>query len=161
MSNQQKNARQGSAQQSRPVVGPAAAAAVTSPSGSLSARPASASKLAGARPTILAPVAAVARPPAQAKAPLVAELGLKDAIELVMQTPKPDRLRSSCVLLIDATSRAATFLRHRDVNYLSAMDKDAMSAERVRRALIGAIRYQKPIAIGKNRHFIFDFLIIL
>jgi hypothetical protein len=131
--------RQGSAQH----IGPAASAATASTS-SVTSRPASASKLAGAKPTIIAPVSVVPD-----RAVPIAELGLKEAIELVMRTPRPEQLQSSCVLLIDPTSRATTFLRHRDVNYLSAMNKEAMTPERIRLALIGAIRYRKPISIGK------------
>jgi hypothetical protein len=139
----------GSASHRQPAT-EAAAAIPFNRSGTITARPASASKLTGAKPTIIAPVTAQ---PVVAGA--IPELGLKEAIELVLKTPKPAELANKCVLLIDPTSRATTFLRHRDVNYMSAMDKDAMTAERIRLAIIGAILYKKPISIGTFFFFIY------
>lgn len=43
-------------------------------------------------------------------------------------------------LLIDLHGSAVTFLRHRDINYLSTLNSREMDHEAVRKALIGAIR---------------------
>ena len=48
-------------------------------------------------------------------------------------------------LLVDASNRVSTFLRYRDTNYLNVCSPRDMSAEAMRMALLGAIRYGKPL----------------
>ena len=43
--------------------------------------------------------------------------------------------------MIDNTERVSVFLRHRDCNYLDALDKEQMTPERIRLALLGGVRY--------------------
>ena len=44
-------------------------------------------------------------------------------------------------LVIDNTERVSVFLRHRDCNYVDALDKEQMTSERIRLALLGGVRY--------------------
>ena len=75
---------------------------------------------------------------------------LKTVITAVTASPKPNEpLHTRCALVIDEMARAATFFRHRDVNYLNAFEKEAMSTECIRLGILGAIRYGKSIVIGK------------
>nr|XP_033788999.1 putative IQ motif and ankyrin repeat domain-containing protein LOC642574 homolog [Geotrypetes seraphini] len=48
-------------------------------------------------------------------------------------------------LIIDPSGQAATFLRYRDTNYLNTLNPADMQAETVRKALLGALRYGKPL----------------
>ena len=48
---------------------------------------------------------------------------------------------------MDVTDRCATFLKYRDTNYINAVDPTQMKPEVVRMALLGALRYGKPIVI--------------
>lgn len=50
-------------------------------------------------------------------------------------------------LLIDLSKQAATFFRYRDVNYVSAASPKDTEAEALRLALLGAIRYGKPLVV--------------
>jgi len=50
-------------------------------------------------------------------------------------------------LLIDEQERASTFLRYRNVNYLSLMNAKDMEPERIRLAILGGIRFGKPAVI--------------
>lgn len=50
-------------------------------------------------------------------------------------------------LLIDEETRAATFLRYRNVNYLALMNSRDMEPERIRLAILGGIRFGKPAVI--------------
>ena len=50
-----------------------------------------------------------------------------------------------CPLLMDVTDRSATFLKYRDTNYINALDPVQMQPATVRIALLGALRYGKPI----------------
>ena len=43
-------------------------------------------------------------------------------------------------MLIDPTGQASTFLRYRDTNYLCALNPQDMQEEKIRLALLGAIR---------------------
>eukprot|EP00892_Ulva_mutabilis_P006196 jgi/Ulvmu1/3949/UM018_0172.1 len=49
--------------------------------------------------------------------------------------------------VIDTSSRAPLFFRYMDSNYLSALSPRDMEPQRVRRALLGALRYGKPLVI--------------
>ncbi|XP_037347257.1 IQ motif and ankyrin repeat domain-containing protein 1-like [Talpa occidentalis] len=48
-------------------------------------------------------------------------------------------------LVIDPSGQAAAFLRYRDTNYVDTMDPDHLRPERIRLALLGALRYGKPL----------------
>ncbi|KAF6099566.1 IQ motif and ankyrin repeat containing 1 [Phyllostomus discolor] len=48
-------------------------------------------------------------------------------------------------LVIDPSGQAATFLRYQDTNYLDTLNPDHLQPERVRLALLGALRYGKPL----------------
>ena len=46
---------------------------------------------------------------------------------------------------MDVTDRSSTFLKYCDTNYINALDPTQMNADTVRMALLGALRYGKPI----------------
>ena len=50
-------------------------------------------------------------------------------------------------LLIDESDQAQTFLRYRDTNYINALDVQSMQPNRLRLALIGAVRYGKAFVL--------------
>ncbi|XP_016040610.2 IQ motif and ankyrin repeat domain-containing protein 1 isoform X3 [Erinaceus europaeus] len=58
-----------------------------------------------------------------------------------------DRIRSDgrWPLVIDPSGQAATFLRYQDTNYLDTLNPDHLQPERIRLALLGALRYGKPL----------------
>ncbi|XP_053786087.1 IQ motif and ankyrin repeat domain-containing protein 1 isoform X2 [Desmodus rotundus] len=58
-----------------------------------------------------------------------------------------DRIRADgrWPLIIDPSGQAATFLRYQDTNYLDTVNPDHLQPERVRLALLGALRYGKPL----------------
>ena len=43
-------------------------------------------------------------------------------------------------LVIDTSGQAATFLRYQDTNYVDAVNPDHLRPERIRLALLGALR---------------------
>ncbi|ESO94491.1 hypothetical protein LOTGIDRAFT_215456 [Lottia gigantea] len=50
-------------------------------------------------------------------------------------------------LIIDTSGQASTFLRYRDTNVINALRQQDMEPNRIRLALLGAIRYGKPLVI--------------
>lgn len=50
-------------------------------------------------------------------------------------------------MLIDPTGQATTFLRYRDTNYICALNPQQMQPEVVRLALLGSIRFGKPMVV--------------
>lgn len=50
-------------------------------------------------------------------------------------------------LVIDEAGISATFLRHRDCNFLEALDKGSMEAEKIRLAMLGSLRFGKPVVL--------------
>ncbi|XP_023364129.1 putative IQ motif and ankyrin repeat domain-containing protein LOC642574 homolog [Otolemur garnettii] len=48
-------------------------------------------------------------------------------------------------LVIDPSGQAATFLRYQDTNYVDTVNPEHLRPERVRLALLGALRYGKPL----------------
>lgn len=50
-------------------------------------------------------------------------------------------------LVIDPTEKIATFMKYRDANCLTAVSPDDCIPEKIRLALIGGIRYGKPVVI--------------
>ncbi|XP_048338628.1 IQ motif and ankyrin repeat domain-containing protein 1 [Sphaerodactylus townsendi] len=59
-------------------------------------------------------------------------------------------------LVIDPSGQAAIFLRYRDTNYLNAVNPSDMSVDTVRLALLGAIRYGKPLVFDMMEVNMFD-----
>ncbi|KYO28577.1 putative IQ motif and ankyrin repeat domain-containing LOC642574-like protein [Alligator mississippiensis] len=59
-------------------------------------------------------------------------------------------------LIIDPSGQAATFLRYRDTNYLNTLNPNHMNPETVRLALLGAIRYGKPVVFDMMEVNMFD-----
>lgn len=49
--------------------------------------------------------------------------------------------------IIDPSNQAATYLRYQDTNYLNALAPKDMAPEVIRRALIGSIRFGKPMVL--------------
>lgn len=75
------------------------------------------------------------------------ELNLKEMIGIIFDSPDiPDK----CFSIIDETTRVSAFLRHRDTNYLDCLEKQSMEPERLRIAVISAIRYGKVLIFGKK-----------
>ncbi|KAL5017303.1 hypothetical protein ScPMuIL_006892 [Solemya velum] len=59
-------------------------------------------------------------------------------------------------LLIDENGQATTFLRYRDTNILTAMTATDMIPETMRKALLGALRYGKPLVLDLMESDMFD-----
>ncbi|GAB1299477.1 IQ motif and ankyrin repeat domain-containing protein 1 [Apodemus speciosus] len=58
-----------------------------------------------------------------------------------------DRIRADgrWPLVIDPSGQAATFLRYQDTNYVDTVNPEHLRPERIRLALLGALRYGKPL----------------
>jgi len=69
------------------------------------------------------------------------------ALDDALMKDRTGRIKKSrkCPLLMDVTDRSATFLKYRDTNYINALDPVQMQPATVRIALLGALRYGKPI----------------
>ncbi|XP_038057006.1 IQ motif and ankyrin repeat domain-containing protein 1-like isoform X2 [Patiria miniata] len=50
-------------------------------------------------------------------------------------------------LIIDPSGRASTFLRYQDINLINALNPNHMQPEVIRMAVLGAIRYGKPLVL--------------
>uniref|UniRef100_A0A8C5LED1 IQ motif and ankyrin repeat containing 1 n=1 Tax=Jaculus jaculus TaxID=51337 RepID=A0A8C5LED1_JACJA len=79
-----------------------------------------------------------------------AEPGLKCQVtELhdVLMKDVGDRIRADgrWPLVIDPSGQAAIFLRYQDTNYVDTMNPEHLRPERIRLALLGALRYGKPL----------------
>ncbi|MGH0158210.1 UNVERIFIED_CONTAM: hypothetical protein FKN15_062905 [Acipenser sinensis] len=59
-------------------------------------------------------------------------------------------------LLIDPSGQASTFLRYRDTNYTDALNPEHMKPEVLRLALLGAIRFGKPLVINMMELNLFE-----
>ncbi|XP_065438428.1 IQ motif and ankyrin repeat domain-containing protein 1 isoform X1 [Chrysemys picta bellii] len=59
-------------------------------------------------------------------------------------------------LIIDPSGQAATFLRYRDTNYLNTLNPNDMNIETIRLALLGALRYGKPVVFDMMEVNMFD-----
>ncbi|XP_054841200.1 IQ motif and ankyrin repeat domain-containing protein 1 [Eublepharis macularius] len=59
-------------------------------------------------------------------------------------------------LVIDPSGQAAIFLRYRDTNYLNTVNPSDMSVETIRLALLGALRYGKPLVFDMMEVNMFD-----
>jgi hypothetical protein len=65
----------------------------------------------------------------------------------VSESPVSKNLANRCVLIIDESARSSTFFRHRDVNYLNTFEKESITPDRIRQAVIGGIRFGKQLVI--------------
>ena len=54
------------------------------------------------------------------------------------------------------TLQVATFLRYRDTNYINARSQWDLQPENLRRALLGAIRYGKPLVLDMGHADVFS-----
>jgi len=61
-------------------------------------------------------------------------------------------------LLIDTSSQAVTFLKYRDTNYINTVNPRDVDAESLRMALLGAIRYGKPLVLDMMEVNMMNFL---
>ena len=52
--------------------------------------------------------------------------------------------------------KASTFLRYRDVNFLSVLNSNEMEKERIRKAILGALRFGKPVVFDMEDANLFD-----
>ncbi|XP_039267786.2 IQ motif and ankyrin repeat domain-containing protein 1-like [Styela clava] len=59
-------------------------------------------------------------------------------------------------MLIDPTGQATTFLRYRDTNYLCALNPQQMQPDVIRLALLGSIRFGKPMVMDMLEVDMFD-----
>ncbi|XP_062835380.1 IQ motif and ankyrin repeat domain-containing protein 1 isoform X2 [Anolis carolinensis] len=59
-------------------------------------------------------------------------------------------------LVIDPSGQAAIFLRYRDTNYLNTVNPSDMALETLRLALLGSIRYGKPVVLDMMEVNMFD-----
>ncbi|XP_077666457.1 IQ motif and ankyrin repeat domain-containing protein 1 [Eretmochelys imbricata] len=59
-------------------------------------------------------------------------------------------------LIIDPSGQAATFLRYRDTNYLNTLNPNDTNMETIRLALLGALRYGKPVVFDMMEVNMFD-----
>ncbi|XP_022089722.1 putative IQ motif and ankyrin repeat domain-containing protein isoform X3 [Acanthaster planci] len=80
------------------------------------------------------------------------EVGVKANIkELhdVLMRDVGDKIKSDgrWPLLIDPSGRASTFLRYQDTNLLNALNPNHMQPEVIRMAVLGAIRFGKPLVL--------------
>ncbi len=53
--------------------------------------------------------------------------------------------------MVDSTERVSAFLRHRDCNYVDALDQKRMEPDSLRLALLGAIRYSGDHTSSSNK----------
>lgn len=96
---------------------------------------------------IASTVAAVVQP----KSPLpkleIHEKNLKETAELLGREIENDSEPIS-YLVIDENERIQAFLRNRDSNYISLIDPDMFKPEKIRIAIIGSLRFDKPLVFG-------------
>ncbi|XP_071808053.1 IQ motif and ankyrin repeat domain-containing protein 1-like [Asterias amurensis] len=56
----------------------------------------------------------------------------------------------------DVSGNSATFLQYRDCNMIQAMNPDSLSPETIRMALLGGLRYGKPVVVNLGDCDLFD-----
>jgi hypothetical protein len=88
------------------------------------------------------------------------ELPLKQFADVVLNDTQ-NKLKSApkWPLVLDTTNKIATFLRYRDTNFLDGCNPIQMKASTVRRALLGAIRYGKPLVLDLKDVPLIEFMI--
>ena len=133
---------------------PAGSKVVTKkPSATKSAKP-SAEKSA---PVKVAPVAAPVAAPIEPPKPVafVRAIKIKELAKVVLED---EIVGAKPILLAETggTNIASTFLRYRDVNYLSILNSNEMEPERIRKAILGGVRYGKPVVFDMDDANLFD-----
>ena len=60
-----------------------------------------------------------------------------------------DKVRASgkAACVIDISKQASVFLRYLDTNYVNALSRANMESDKLRRSILGAIRYGKPFIL--------------
>lgn len=66
------------------------------------------------------------------------------------------RARPSWPLILDRSKQVSTFLRYRDTNYINACLWTELEPDVLRRALLGAIRYGKPLVLDFKEADLFE-----
>lgn len=66
------------------------------------------------------------------------------------------RARLRWPLLLDRSKQVSTFLRYRDTNHINACSWQQLEADVLRRALLGAVRYGKPLVLDFKDADLFD-----
>lgn len=59
-------------------------------------------------------------------------------------------------LLIDSTPQSSTFLRYRDTNFINALNPKQMEPDVIRLAILGGLRYGKPVVLDMMDVDMFD-----
>lgn len=67
-----------------------------------------------------------------------------------------DLKNEKCPLVMDPSGNVVTFLKYRDVNLLDASSSALMSPEPIRKALIGSLRYGKPLVVDMGQADLFE-----
>ncbi|XP_035695684.1 putative IQ motif and ankyrin repeat domain-containing protein [Branchiostoma floridae] len=95
-----------------------------------------------------APAATAKEKPEEPKEIPEVKIVLKQLIDVLMNDTG-DKIKESgkWPLVIDESDRVSTFLRYQDTNYLNAKNPGDMEPERIRMAIIGAIRFGKPVVL--------------
>ncbi|XP_077997734.1 IQ motif and ankyrin repeat domain-containing protein 1-like [Glandiceps talaboti] len=91
--------------------------------------------------------AAAAAPPAKKPEKVGIEINIKQLLAVLNDEDGKMKATGKYPLVIDKSGRAATFLKYQYANYMQAVNPADMQAESLRKALIGAIRYGKPLTI--------------
>lgn len=82
---------------------------------------------------------------AETKAVTPVETNLKEIIGIIFDSAD---ILNKCYSILDENTRVSAFLRHRDTNYLDCLESRSMEPERLRIAVISAIRYGKALVFG-------------
>merc|ERR1712080_671615 len=72
----------------------------------------------------------------------IIKLNIKDAIDTVI---KQDKRQDKWPLIIVPSGRVGMFMKYQNVNLVAILE--AKDSEKLRKALIGAIRYGKPLVL--------------
>lgn len=87
----------------------------------------------------------------------VDNMAIKQVAGVLTPNPKQNWCKSGkWPFLLDPSTRASTFLRYQDTNLLQAVSPAEMDSERIRKALLGGLRYGKPMVIDMGEIDRFD-----
>lgn len=79
----------------------------------------------------------------------IEEHKLNKIVEILMSEMEDVEKANISFLVIDEQERIQAFMRNRDVNYINMMNVSGAQPEKVRLAILGAMRYDKPLVFGK------------
>lgn len=90
-----------------------------------------------------------------------AVVGAKSALQLkslteigtILMTEVAHESDPISYLVVDESERIQAFLRNRDTNYVNVMDVATLKADKIRFAVVSALRFDKLLVFGKNRYF--------